>query len=290
MSKKNRKGISSFSIGLTSTLSVTLLLILLGIIAVMGVVTRNVTSAIRENVGFSVSLADSISNEQSTAILSELTTAPYAAKTNFVSREEGARQWKEDTGEDIVQVVGFNPMRDEIEVHVKENFASTDSIAKITAALKADKRIAEIATHDDVVDAMNANIRIVNIVLISIAIVLVFITFVLINNTIRLTIHSRRFLIHTMKLVGAKASFIRRPFIVSNSLSGLIAGVLASFIVGGGFYYITILEPSLAKTITWQWTVYIAVGLIIVGILICAVSAFFAATRYVRLGYDKMFK
>lgn len=290
MSKKNRKGISSFSIGLTSTLSVTLLLVLLGIIAVMGVVTRNVTSSIRENVGFSVSLADSITNEESTAILSELTKAPYAATTNFVSREEGARQWKEDTGEDIVEVMGFNPMRDEIEVHVKEAYASSDSIDVIANALKSDSRVAEIATHDDVVDAMNANIRIVNIVLVSIAIVLVFITFMLINNTIRLSIHSRRFIIHTMKLVGATAGFIRRPFIISNAMSGLIAGIIASALVGGAFYYATILEPSLAKTISWQWAAIIAGGLMIVGMLICAISAFFASQRYVRLGYDKMFK
>ena len=290
MSKKNRKGISSYSIGLTSTVSVTILLMLLGVIALMGVVTNNVVTSIRENVGFDIALADSITAEESTAILQQISAEPYVSSTNFVSKEEAAKEWAEDSGEDLVEMLGINPFRDALEVKVKAAWASTDSINGITAKLKADPRVDEISTHAEIVDSLNENIRLVTIILIAIAAVLVFISFMLINNTIRLAIHSRRFLIHTMKLVGATSGFIRRPFILSNALSGLIAALIACAIVGYGFYNVTLLETSLAKPISIECAAIIAGGLIVVGDLICAISAYFATSRYVRLGYDKMFK
>ena len=290
MSKKNRKGLSSFSIGFTSTVSVTLLLILLTIIAVLGVVAHKVSTSVRGNVGFDVVLADSISREESTALFRELSAAPYVSSAQFVSREEAAKQWADDTGEDLVAMLGVNPLCDEIAVKVKADWASNDSIDVVTAPLRSDARVAEISTHADVVKALNDNIRIISIILLAVAAALVFISFMLINNTIRLNIHSRRFLIHTMKLVGAKSGFIRRPFIISNALSGLIAGIIACFVVGYGFYNLTIFEPSLSKIVTLEWQGIISGVIILVGIIICAVSAYFATSKYVRLGYDKMFK
>ena len=140
------------------------------------------------------------------------------------------------------------------------------------------------------IDEINYTIGNIMIILAIIAATLVLISFVLINNTVRLTVYSKRFIIHTMKLVGATNGFIRRPFIINNLIHGIIASLITIIILASSLYYLQTIDYSWGQSISWLDATYIFSGIIIAGIIICTISAFFATNKYLRTKYDDLFK
>ncbi len=290
MDKKQNRLISTFSAQVTSTISVALVLLVLGVVAMMAIAARTVTKGIKENMGFDIVMSEDAGTQAVNALKRQLSQAPYVSSYNYISADEALSQWQEDTGEDLSEVLDVNPFQGEFDVRVKETYASVDSIDAIAARLKSNPAIADIAVHAQMVEAVNRNIRSVSMVLIVIAAALLLISFVLINNTVRLTIYSRRFLIHTMKLVGATPSFIRRPFVVNNIFHGIFAAVIASALLAALLYYAHSLDASVAYAIGWESAVWVFAAMLVVGIAICTAAALFATNRYLRLSYDDMFK
>lgn len=233
MEKKGKKGISTFSAQITSTVSVALVLLLLGIISMLGIAARSITTEIRENMGFSVIFSDTATVNNVNSLKKHFSTSPGVSGIIYFSPEDALQKWQEETGEDLVKVLGINPLPGELEVKVKARYASTDSINSMIAPLKKLPYVSEISVHSDMVDSINHNIKSIALILTIVAAALLFISFALINNTVRLTVYSRRFLIHTMKLVGATGGFIRRPIINSNMLSGLVAAIIADLLLAG---------------------------------------------------------
>jgi cell division transport system permease protein len=140
------------------------------------------------------------------------------------------------------------------------------------------------------VDAINDNIQSIAFILTIVAATLLFISFALINNTVRLTVFSRRFTIHTMKLVGASASFIRKPFVLSNITSGIVAGLIADVILAGALFYFHSADPAVAIAVPWELAGLVFTGIVLLGMIICALAATIATNKYLRLSYDDMFK
>ena len=200
--------------------------------------------------------------------------------------------WKEDTGEDLMEVIGFNPLTAEFEVHVKSEYASVDSLNHISAMLKRNPAIDEVKVHTDQVEAMNRSVRQTATILLVVAVAMMIISLALINNTVRMTVYSRRFLIHTMKLVGATPGFIRKPIVVSNMLNGVVAACIATALLGGIVYYLS-LDGLVGAAVTMLVPVgemlMIGVALAVVGAVLCAVAAYFAANKYIKLDYDRLF-
>lgn len=227
MSKEKKSKISYFQSNFTSTISVALVLLLLGIIAFLGILANTFSKELKENIGFSVVLQSETTPEQVAAMDKMWKASPYVSDVKFISKEAALQNWQAETGENLVELFGVNPLNAEYEVYVKAEYANLDSLQVIERQLKTITFVDEIAMHKSEVDAANRNISNVALVLFVIAVLLMLISFVLINNTVRLTVYSRRFLIHTMKLVGAKPGFIRRPFVISNMLNGLIAAFVS---------------------------------------------------------------
>lgn len=288
--KKGNSGISIFSAQITSTISVALVLLLLGIVAFMGIAANSVTNSIKSNMGFDVILKETASIQEINQLKQLWTNAVYVSNTKYYSPEDALRKWQDDTGEDLIELLGANPFSPEFEVKVKHDYANVDSINKITATISSNPCISEIKVHSDMIDSINNNIRSIAFILILISATLMLISFVLINNTIRLTIYSRRFLIHTMKLVGATASFIRRPFIINNILHGFIAAIIAILILAGTFYYIQTIDSAILNIIDIESIAWVFASIILLGILICAFAALLATNKYLRISYDNMFK
>ena len=264
MEKRPNKGISTFSAQITATISVALVLLLLGIIAMLGIAAHSITRNIKENIGFDIVLTDTASDAEVNQLKSRWTAAPYTASVRYYSKDDALMHWEEETGENLMDVLGVNPFSGELEVKVKADYASSDSI--------------------------NRNINSISLILIIITCALLFISFALINNTVRLTVYSRRFIIHTMKLVGATGSFIRRPFINANVVSGIISALIASAILAGTLYYLQGIDSGIASAITRPQAACVFAGILIIGIVICAVAALFATNKYLRLDYDDMFR
>ena len=290
MEKRPNKGISTFSAQITATISVALVLLLIGIIAMLGIAAHSITRNIKENIGFDIVLTDTATDAEVNQLKSKWTASPYTASVRYYSKEDALMNWEEETGENLMDVLGINPFSGELEVKVKADYASSDSINKIITPLKSLPYVHEVNVHTELVDSINRNINSVSLILIIITCALLFISLALINNTVRLTVYSRRFIIHTMKLVGATGSFIRRPFINANVVSGIVSALIASAILAGTLYYLQGIDSGIASAITWSQAACVFAGILIIGIIICAVAALFATNKYLRLDYDDMFR
>jgi len=290
MTQKKHKGISTFSAQITSTISVSLVLMLLGIIALLGIAATSITNEIKANMGFDIILVENASEAESNKLKQMLLNAPYISSTKYISAQDALNKWQEETGEDLIALLGVNPFSPEFEVRVKPQYANVDSIYNITEALKQQQSVAEINIHTQMVQTINDNIRNIALILLIIVAALLLISFVLINNTVRLTVYSRRFIIHTMKLVGATSSFIRRPFIVNNIIHGVIAAMVAILLLSSLYWYIKSLDPAIIGIISWNSIIWVHASLIIAGIFICGLAALLATNKYLRISYDDMFK
>lgn len=288
--KKRHKGISTFSAQITSTISVSLVLLLLGIVALLGIAASSITDNIRANMGFDIILNENATEHEANQIKQMLLSARYVSSTKYHSAEDALNKWQEDTGEDLKALLGVNPFSPEFEVRVKPMYSDIDSISNITSTIKDLPMVAEINIHTQMVKTINDNIRNIALMLLIVSAALLLISFVLINNTIRLTIYSRRFIIHTMKLVGATASFIRRPFIINNIIHGAIASVIALILLSGLLFYIKTLDPSIIDIISIDSMMWVGLSILIAGITICALAALLATNKYLRIDYDNMFK
>lgn len=290
MVKKGQNGISIISAQLTSTISVMLVLLLLGIIALIGIAANSVKQSIQESMGFNIVLADSIPQNQLNNIKQACSASPAIASQRYVSSEAALAQWQQQTGEDLMEILEVNPFSSEIEVKVKAPYANTDSIAKISAPIKSMPGVTEITVPTQMVDAINQSLRSLALVLTAVSALLLLISFVLINNTVHLAIYAKRFTIHTMKLVGATAGFIRRPFITSNITCGIIAALVADAILAAIITYAHTISTEISRAISWPDAACVFVAILIAGIIITGAAALLSTNKYLRADYNDMFR
>lgn len=292
MKRHKERKISYFAAHITTIVSVTLVLIIVGVIAMISVCGASVGRQVKEQIELNVILNDSVSNEQASAYHDKIKSNGYVNTITYISKEEAMQNWTRDTGENLEEIFGVNPLSPEISMTLKAEYTHADSISAIVSVLEADPLVEGVARQNtqEIVSTID-NIESMSIILGVIALALIVISFVLINNTVHLSIYSRRFTIHTMQLVGATNGFIRRPFIMGNLWSGVIAATLASVILIAVRSYIAAYEfPLLNRYLSWENVGLIVVGLFIFGAVICSVAALFATTKYLRQDYDQLFK
>ena len=179
--------------------------------------------------------------------------------------------------------LGYNPFTASIEVKLHSAYANSDSITKISNAIRHNSNVKDVLYQQGLLDAVNSNIRNISAVLLGLAFLLTLISFALINNTIRQSIHSKRFLIHTMKLVGASWGFIRKPFLLRSAWGGLIAGVFANAILWIGVYWLVNLEPTLGDILTWNVMAVVTLSVLVFGVLITLLCAYLSINKYLRM-------
>lgn len=292
MKQEKEVRISYWAAHLTTIVSVALVLVIIGVIAMVSAAAASETRRIKEKIELSAVLTDSATDSQADSLAKAIAALPFTRSAKAVTKEDAMRQWKADTGEDLETLFGVNPLSPEVSFTVKADYASEAGLRKIKAQVEKMGLVEAVAAPDaEMVDTMNTNIEKAAYVLGGIALVLLVISFVLINNTVHLTIYSRRFTIHTMQLVGATNGFIRRPIVGNNLLSGVLAGLIASAVMAAamlgaprmGYGHLGTLVPW------WQFGA-IAAALVIAGALICSVAAIAATNRYLRKDYDELFK
>ncbi|MEE0978421.1 MAG: permease-like cell division protein FtsX [Muribaculaceae bacterium] len=289
MIKKKKKGFHIINARVTATVSVALVLIILGIVSFMGIAADNITRDIKENLGFNIVFAEEVSDQEIARVTDMVKARPYAKSVELITPEQSRQRWLEETGEDVMEVIGVNPFAAELAVKVKADYSSTSQLTEFASQFKADPAVDEVTMHAEIAEAINDNLRSTTLVLAVVGVAMLFISFMLINNTVRLTVYSRRFIIHTMKLVGATDSFIRRPFITANILNGVIAGLVASLILSLLLYYIMDFNKAIQSVIPLQAALCVFAGLLLAGIMICGITALIATNRYLRIDYDDMF-
>lgn len=289
--KENKEvKISFWASHLTTVVSVTLVLVLVGIIAVIWTGATAETRRLKERIELNAIMADSISDEAALQLSRRLKSEPYVKTVKFISRDQALKNWTSDTGEDLSELYGVNPLSPEVSFTLQADWSTSQNIETIRKKLTAMPEVESVGLPDvAMVDSMNRNIGGLTLVLGIVAAVMLVISFVLINNTVQLTIYSRRFTIHTMQLVGATNGFIRRPIILSNMLGGLISGVLASALTAGLLLCAPRIGLGIVSAIGWQSLAVTGAGMIALGMLLCALAAWIACNRYLRKDYEELF-
>lgn len=291
MKKIKETKISYWAAHLTTIVSVTLLLVLVGAIALIGIAASNTAVEVKQQQQLSLIMCDSVSNQQADSLARILRAEPFTHECRIITKEQALQDWNKATGEDVEAIAGTNFFTPEVEISLNARYATPDSIAMVTHRLADVPIVGEVVVPDSqMLSSMDSFLSRTLLVLGVIAIAMIVISFVLINNTVLLTIYSRRFTIHTMQLVGATPGFIRRPFMINNMLSGLIAAAFACILLGGGLKFVETTQlPALASYISWGDAALVGLCLIIVGMAVCVVSARLATNKYLRKNYDELF-
>jgi len=276
---------------ITSTISVSLVLFLLGIIALLFLITKNLSIYVKENMSFSIVLSEDMKEFDIKRLQQRIDSSPYARSTEYKSKEDAAKEMEIELGENPEIFLGFNPFRASIEVKLNPEYSNNDSLAVVEKMLRENSNIRDVTYRKDLLDAVNNNMKKLGIFLVILAGLLLFISFALINNTIRLMIYSKRFLIHTMKLVGASNSFIRKPFIYSNILTGIFAAFIAMGLLLCLVYLGTQGGLSNLFELIGIDSLAVVFGIIMtLGILISITATFFAVNKYLRTKVDDLYQ
>ena len=267
----------------TSSISTTLVLLLLGLVVFFVLGAHNLSVYVKENINFSILISDDMKESDILKLQKKLDKEPFVKATEYISKKQALREQTEAMGTDPQEFLGYNPFTASIEVKLHSDYANSDSIAKIEKKIKKNTNIQEVLYQKDLIDAVNDNIRNISLMLLGLAVILTFISFALINNTIRLTIYSKRFLIHTMKLVGASWSFIRRPFLRRNFWIGVLSAVIADAVLWGAAYWLGSYEPELIRVITPDVMLLVSVSVLIFGVLITWLCALLSINKYLKM-------
>lgn len=268
---------------ITACISTSLVLLLLGTVVMVVLTAGRLSDHVRENLELSLLLNDDARTEEVNRIVSYVEAQHYAKEVRYISKEEILADQTTSMGLDPTEFLGYNPYTASIEVKLKADYANTDSITPIKNRLMRYTQIREISYPSELMDNVNENIQKISALLLALALALSFISFALISNTIKLTIYSQRFLLHTMKLVGASWSFIRRPFLLRNLAIGITSGVLANALIGGGVYMLLKHEPQLAHLFTMKTLSIVGGSVMVFGMLITLLCAYASINRFLRM-------
>lgn len=290
MNKIKRSRIAGWGDYVTSTISVTLVLFILGLVGFVNISFSGINRQLKEKMGFTVVLADSVAPAAIDSLKLVCDNAPYVSSYRYLSAEDVMAEETSGEGADLVERLGVNPYAAMFEIKVAAAYADVDSISGIMAQWQQLPSVDETTANTEMIANINRNAGLINTILAIMAAALLLISFVLINNTVRLTVYSRRFLIHTMKLVGATGGFIRRPFLTVNAVQGVIAGLLASGFLALFVGWARSLDMGIEALVTWN-VAFCEFGLLVVlGVAICVLAAVMATNRYLRKNYDEMFE
>ena len=273
----------------TASISTMLVLLLLGLVVFFVLTANNLSVYVRENIAVSVQLSDDMPERDILQYQQQLNKAPYVKETTYISKTQALREQTEAMGTDPAEFIGHNPFNASIEIKLNSVYANSDSIQWIQDELLSNKNILEVNYPQELMDSVNNNLKKISLVLLALAALLTLISFALINNTIRLTIYSKRFLIHTMKLVGASWSFIRRPFLLRNIWVGIFAAIMADALLTGMSYLLIRYEPDLLTVITPTVVLIMTGSVFVFGVIITSLCAWISINKFLRMKVSELY-
>ncbi|MCQ2346525.1 MAG: permease-like cell division protein FtsX [Paludibacteraceae bacterium] len=279
-----------FNMYLTTTISVSLVLLLVGMLCVLLLAANTLITRVKENVAITVVLKENTDSASLQRFDQMLEAVPYCHGYRYVSKEEALAEHIRDLGEDPTQFLGYNPLNDSYEIHPSKEYACPDSVAQIDKQLSSLPYVSNVIYPKDVLELMNSNLGDAAALLLAAVGILLLIALALIVNTIRLQIYSKRFIIKTMSLVGATAWTIRRPFVRKNVLMGCVAALLALLTLGALIYYVNVRLGIMLFALTWQNLVILGGAVLLSGIAITLLASVFATGHYIRMKTDSLYK
>ncbi|MBQ9285485.1 MAG: permease-like cell division protein FtsX [Bacteroidaceae bacterium] len=275
---------------LTSCISTTLVLLLLGLVVLFGLSARELSKNVKENFTVTLLLDDDLETAEAQKFQKRLNAQPYARATTLITAEQALREESERMGTDPAEFLGGeNPYTASIEMNVAADYACTDSLLRITRELKSLWQVADVIYQRDIIDSLNHTLRKATVVLAVLAVLLMIISVVLINNTVRLSVYARRQTIHTMRLVGASWAFIRWPFLKRSLGIGLVAAIIADTLLLCGVQWAVAKDAYIATIVTRETVVAMTTTVLVAGLLLTFVCTWFSVGHFLRMKEDEMY-
>ncbi len=283
---QRRRLISSY---FSVVLSIALVLFLLGLLGMLVLNAKKVSDHFKEQVVLTIYLKDSAKEVETNQLKTSLAMADYVKSTEYVSKEQAAEFMKAENGEDFMDFVGYNPLQNSIDVHLKADFVTSEQLEKIAIEAMNKNFVDEVSYDSDLVNLMNNNVQKISFWVLIISGIFTVIAVLLINSSIRLSVYSKRFTIKTMQMVGATKQFIRRPFVWKSVRLGIIGAVLALAGMAVVLYYLnrTFVELGLLNNPLLIGLLFVLIFLL--GIVITWVSTHFATQRFLNLKTDDLY-
>lgn len=276
--------------------SISLALFVIGLFGLLILHASKLTQIIRENIEIQVYLNQTISDNDQIKVQKTLANKDYVATTengepkiHFISKEEAAESFIDQTGEDFIQFLGENPLRDAYVINIRPEYYEGKELQKIRLDIERINGVFEVTYVESLINSINKNIAKISVVLIGFAVLLVIIVAVLINNTIRLALFSQRFLIRSMQLVGATRGFIKRPFLFRSLMHGIIGGICASVLLILVLNYANQQIEDLDKLQEPVKIMIMLAGLMVIGGFMGLVSTYRAVNKYLKMSLDELY-
>ena len=285
--KKIKKRI--FNSWITSLISISLVLIMIGMLGLIIINATKLSEYVREKIGFTLVLHENIKEVEIDRLQKVLNAGNFVKSTRYINKETAAKELTEDLGEDFTGFLGFNPLFASLEVKLYAKFTHPDSLLILEKEFLEYPQIKEVYYQKNLVTVINQNVKRISIILIIISGLLTFIFVALINNTIRISVYSQRFTINTMQMVGASDSFIRKPFLQQSVFLGIYGSLIANILLLMGIfsYKKELTEIISASDITTLGAVFLLV--LVFGIIISTFSTYFAVNKFLKLKFDELF-
>lgn len=274
---------------LSSVISISLVLLLVGVAAMLLLNARSVSDYFKENMEVSVIMKPGVSEEQAAVFQEQLDKSRFVNSTVLVSREQGEKEMMEMLGEDFLDVFETSPVPVSLDMTLEADYVSSDSLEVVTSEVMMADIVDEVNYQKSLVDALNANFSRISAVIAVFIALLLFISYVLINNTVRLNVFARRFTIHTMKLVGATRAFIRAPFLVQAVLQGVFSAVIANGALVGLLFVLKSRFGQLFEIFSKDVLIMVMCIVLAAGLLICVISTYFVVNKLVSLKKDELY-
>ena len=279
-----------FNMYLTTTISVAMVLFLIGLECVLLLSANSLINQVKENTTVEIVFTPQAETSDFNRLQEMLKASDYCLDCRIISAEQALKEHIEYLGDDPSKFLGYNPLTASCEMHVKANYANNDSIAVIESKLTTLPYVEKVIYQKDLLSVLNRNINELSIVLLAVVVLLLFISLALIGNTIRLQIYAQRFLINTMKLVGATSWMIKAPILRRNMTMGFVAAILALGAVSAVYYYVNVHMGVQLFPLTWQNMLFVSGVIILIGLTITLLASLFATGRYIRMKSNTMYE
>lgn len=286
MAKAKRRVTGSY---LVSTLSIALVLVVVGILIFMLLNAKQISDQVKQNIGFSIIVKDNVNEAEVKKMQKILDTKPFVAASIFISKEQAAKEFKQEMGEDFEEVLGYNPLLPSVSLKLNPVYANNDSLAVIEKKLLENELVQEVSYQKSLVHMVNENVRRISIILLIAGAALMLISFTLIRNTIHLAVYSQRFLIKTMQLVGAKPFFICKPFVQNGVWFGFFGSMLANLLLLFAIYFLQKEVGSVVNLMNKEVIIVMVVFVMVCGILLSLLSSWMSVTRYLNKDMNDLY-
>ena len=270
----------------TSTVSITFVLLLLGVFSLLLLNVKELSIYAKENIIISVIFKPNISISEINVLQKQIDIQDYCKETDYISKERAAQELKATLGDDFIEVLEYNPLPASINIKLNANFSNTDSIAIIEQKLLQNKIVNDVFYHKSLVHQIDKNVKNISLIISIISVLLLLISITLITNTVRLVIHSKRFTIKTMQLVGANKKFILKPFLINSTIHGIISSLLSIAIMTGIILYF---QNKIIDIVQIKNIIFVFIIVLLTGIIITVLATLSSVSKYLKTKIENLY-